>query len=172
MSTTRAYQRADPGTLLRAGLLLLLLLSWVAVGWILHAQTVVSVSYDSSWLNYRGWPERYPSAGSWQRELSAFFESSVGVWLPAAFVLLADVGLLGMLINRWGSAARTPESLLLGWGLANLLFVVQNGLGMRFPFAATDLLLGGSTPEGWARTGLFWLPTMALLTLLLILKMR
>lgn len=156
-----------PRWLLLVGAIALLLLSWGALYWFIEFEIDLLLPYDTSWYDYWGWPQDSPPAGSWQRDMNYFLESSIGGALPAVLIVGASALLLAATFFRIPQFRKRPTSLLLSFAVTNFVSVLVMFL---ISYTTTALFVEGWA--GWRRTVIACLPICLLLILLFVLQIQ
>jgi hypothetical protein len=141
--------------------ILLLLLSWAPLLWAGEIITWSLAPYDTTPLELR------PPQGTWQRDLSDFFQAPPGSLVPPILLLGISLALFGLALRRVPTTAAARVRLGLGFALSNLLFLVAV-LASSFAVAGLPLELAPYPGYGW--TFKFALPQFLLLTALVVLQ--
>ena len=160
----KRISRFNPDIILVVGILVLVF-SWLVLFWLVEFETELLAPYDTTPLENR------PPRGTWQRDLSDFFQVPPGSVIPASLIVGISMVLLVIALGR----APAPGSfnlrihLLLSFALSNLVIAAA----MFFSgFVVADLPLEIAPYPGYGWTLKFLAPDILLLALLFALQGR
>lgn len=156
----KRISRFKPGIILVVGILLLVF-SWLVLFWLVEFDTDLLAPYDTTPLANR------PPWGTWQRDLSDFFQDPPGSVIPALLIVGISIVLLVIALGRTPGSFNVRIRLLLSFALSNLVIVAA----MFFSgFVVADLPLEIAPYPGYGWTLKFLVPDILLLALLFALQ--
>jgi len=142
--------------------MVVLVISWAVLVGAVSMATWGLAPYDTTPLTLR------PPQGSWQREVSDFFQSPPGSIIPPVAVTAASIMLLGIALRRIAGTPAAPK-LALSFALTNTLAAI----GMSFStFIVADLPLELAPYPGYGWTVKFLIPDALMLMLLFVVQGR
>lgn len=152
--------RFMPGIILVVAIVFLVF-SWLALFWLVELDTDLLAPYDTTPLDHR------PPRGTWQRDLSDFFQVPPGSVIPASLSIGISMVLLIITLGRTPGQFNVRIRLLLSFALSNLVIVAA----MFFSgFVVADLALELAPYPGYGWTLKFLVPDILLVALLFALQ--
>ncbi len=160
MTRIELPSRARP-TLMLSIAALALVLSWIGLSWVGEMISWSLAPYDTTPL------DRRPPQGTWQRDVSDFFQYSVGSKMLAAILVGLSLALFLLALRKMPNSSGGWMGLLIGFALSN--FAIAAGVTMSgFVMAILPVELTPYPGYGW--TVKFLVPEVFLLGLWIMLQ--
>ena len=143
------------------GTAIVLVLSWA---WLLWIGEIISWSlapYDTTPLEWR------PTPGSWEREVSDFFQAPPGSTLVGILIVGISVALFVIALRQVGRSTGVHARLMATFAFSNLII---GGAVFLSGFVVADLPLEAAPYPGYGWTIKFLVPELLLLAVLYVLQ--
>jgi len=142
---------------------LALILSWIGLAWVGEVVSWSLAPYDTTPL------ERWPPQGTWQRDVSDFFQYSVGSSMLAAIFVGLSLALFLIALRKMPNSSGGWLRLMIGFALANFAIAASVTVS-GFVMAGLPVELTPYPGYGW--TVKFLVPEVFLLGLWIRLQAR